>query len=168
MAIKVSQNIAFETGLQYSNKGYQTKTMDLIFEGTDPNEPMLVQAKAKFHYSYKYLGVPLKLNIYFGEGDLRFVSGIGATTNFLLNVQNRENYEYADGKKETKNEEGTLEYNMIDLSPMISFGIDYKISNNIHLRVEPTFRYGIIKVNHSPIKENLWNAGVNLGISYEL
>ena len=166
MAIKISKNVAFESGLQYSDKGYQTKTMDLVFEG-DPTNPLL-PAKATFHYSYHYIGVPLKLNLFFGEGDLRVVSGIGVTTNFLLNVQNRNNFEYSDGKKETTKSKGTDGFNKIDVSPMISFGIDYKLTNTIHLRAEPTFRYGIIKLNHSPIKENLWNAGVNLGVSYGL
>ena len=168
MFFKLSDRMELETGLQYSDKGYQTKIMDLVFEGTDPNDPILVKTKAKFNYSYQYIGIPLKLNMFFGEGDLRFVSGIGVTTNFLLNVQNKANYEYPDGKKETTNSKSKEGFKKIDISPMISFGVDYKLTNTIHLRGEPTFRYGIIKTKDSPIKENLWNAGVNLGISFDL
>ncbi len=163
IAFKLSDRAALETGLQYSNKGYQTKTMDLIFEG-DPTNPLL-PAKSTFHYSYQYIGVPLKMNLFFGYGNLRFVSGIGVTTNFLMNVQTRGNYEYPDGKKETTKSKSTDGFNKIDVSPMISLGIDYKLSNTIHLRAEPTFRYGILKTTSTPITENLWNAGVNLGIS---
>lgn len=166
MFIKLSDRVELETGLQYSNKGYQTKTMNLVFEG-EPTNP-LVQTKAKFLYSYQYIGIPLKLNLFFGEGDVRFVSGIGVTTNFLLNVQNKGYYEYANGKKETTKSKSTDGFNKIDMSSMISLGIDYKLTNTIHLRAEPTFRYGIIKTKDSPNKENLWNAGVNLGISFGL
>lgn len=166
IAVKLSDRAELETGLQYSNKGYQTKTMDLIFEG-DPTNPLL-PAKATFHYSYQYIGVPLKLNMFFGEDDLRIVSGIGVTTNFLLNVQNRANYEYPDGKKDIKKDKSEDNFNKIDLSPFFSFGIDYKLTNAIHLRAEPTFRYGILKTTSTPITENLWNAGVNLAVSYQL
>ena len=166
VSFKLSDRIELESGLQYSNKGYRTKTMDLVFEGDPTN--LLVKTKAKFNYSYQYIGVPLKLNMFFGEGDLRFVSGIGVTTNFLLNVQNRANYEYLDGKKETKKETNTDDFNKIDISPMISLGIDYKLSHSIHLRAEPTFRYGIIKTTSTPIAENLWNAGMNVVLSFEL
>ena len=166
IVFNLSDRVEFETALQYSNKGYQTKTMDLVFEG-DPTNPLL-PAKATFHYSYQYIGVPLKLNLFFGDGDLRFVSGIGVTTNFLLNVKNRHNFEYSDGKKETTNSKGSDGFNKIDVSPMISFGIDYKLTNTIHLCAEPTFRYGIIKTTSTPVTENLWNAGVNIAMSFEL
>ncbi len=165
-SISFSKKVAFETGLQYSNKGYQTKIMDLVFEGEPTNS--LLPARAIFHYSYHYIGIPLKLNLFFGEGDLRLVSGIGVTTNFLLNVQNRNNFEYSDGKKETTKSKGTDGFNKIDVSPMISFGIDYKLTNTIHLSAEPTFRYGLIKTTSTPATENLWNAGVNLGLSFQL
>ena len=168
LSFKLSNRLALETGLQYSDKGYQTKIMDLVFEGTDPTDPILVKTKAKFKYSYQYIGIPLKLNMFFGEGDLRFVSGIGVTTNFLLNVQNRANYEYPDGKKEMTNSKSKDDFNKIDISPMISFGIDYRLTSIIHLNAAPTFRYGIIKTRDSPIKENLWNAGVDLRISFDL
>ena len=163
VAFKLSNSIAFETGLQYSNKGYQTKETELVFE-TNP----LLPSKGRFHYSFQYLGIPLKLNMVFGEGNIRFVSGIGVTTNFLLNVQNRNNFEYADGKKETTKSKGTDGFNKIDVSPMISLGINYKLTSTIHLRAEPTFRYGLIKTTSTPVTENLWNAGVNLGFSYQL
>ena len=168
MAIKLSQNVAFETGLQYSEKGYQTKKSDIIFDlPTDPDNPPLMST-IKFHSSYQYLGVPLKITVSFGEGDLRLISGIGVTTNFLLNTQVRTIIEHPDGKKKTTKKDGSFEYNLIDLSPMISLGIDYKLTSTTHLRAEPTFRYGIIKTDHTPIKENLWNAGLNLGVSYKL
>lgn len=168
MAIKVSQNVAFETGLQYSEKGFQTKKSDLMFDPpTDPDNPPILST-VQFQYFYSYLGVPLKVTVSFGEGDLRLISGIGVTTNFLLNKQDRTIIEHPGGKKKTTKNDGSFEYNLIDLSPMISLGIDYKLSNTVHLRAEPTFRYGVIKTDHSPIKENLWNAGVNLGMSLEL
>lgn len=168
LAINLSQNVAFETGFQYSEKGFQTKKSDLMFDPpTDPDNPPLLST-VKFHHFYQYFGVPLKVSLSFGEGDLRIISGIGVTTNFLLNAQDRTIIDRPNGKKKTIKKKGAHEYNMIDLSPIISLGIEYKLTNIINLRVEPTFRYGLIKINHSPIKENLWNAGVNFGVSYQL
>lgn len=168
MAIIISKNMAFETGLQYSDKGYQTKKSDLNFDPIpDPdNQPLM--STVKFDYSYQYLGVPLKINFSLGEGDLRIISGIGVTTNFLLNAQRSTIIANPDGKKKTTKNNKTFEYNLIDLSPMISFGFDYRLNNFIRFRAEPTFRYGIIKTENAPIKENLWNAGVNVGLSYDI
>ncbi len=168
ISYKLTNIVVFETGLQYSNKGYRTKEMELFFDPfPEPTDPSLL-TKAKFHYSYQYIGIPLKMTVLFGDGHLRFISGFGVTTNFLLNVKTRTDYEHPDGKKETKKNKTTEGFNKIDISPMINIGVDYQINNSIHLRAEPTFRYGIIKTSSAPPSEYLWNAGLNLGLSYQL
>jgi hypothetical protein len=162
--INFSQLIGFETGIQFSNRGYKTKNQDLVYLPPNPGSP----TNTKTTYAYQHIGIPLKAKFSFGKNKVRFLSSIGLTTNFLLNVKQTINFEYADGKKEKKTQSATSGFNKIDISPMICFGIDYKLNNKIHLLAEPTFRYGVIKTKDAPVTENLWNAGLNIGFYYAL
>jgi Outer membrane protein beta-barrel domain len=158
-----SKQIALETGIQYSNKGYKTKNQDLVYFPPNPNLP----SKAEMNYSYNYIGIPIKAKFTFANSDLHFITSVGFMTNFLLNVKQTSTYQYSDGKTEKKTQ-SVSGFNKVDISPMISVGIDYKVNGKIHLIVEPTFRYGILKTRDAPIAEKLWNGGVNLGFYYAL
>jgi hypothetical protein len=164
ICINFSQLVGFETGIQFSNKGYKTKNQDLVYFPPSPSSP----TKAKFIYAYQYIGIPLKAKFSFGKGKVRFHSSIGFMTNFLLNIKQTSNYEYSNGKTEKKSQSSKSGFKTVDISPMISVGIDYKLNNKIHLLAEPTFRYGVIKTKDAPVTEKLWNAGLNVGFYYAL
>ena len=159
-----SDLLGFETGVQYSNKGYKTKEQDLIYFPPSPSSP----DKATTYYSYQYIGIPLKAKFTFGKNKVRFISTAGFMTNFLINVKQSINLKYPDGKKEKQNQSSTSGFNKIDISPIVSIGVDYKLTDKIHLSAEPTFRFGVIKTKDAPVIEKLWNAGLALGISYSL
>lgn len=159
-----SQLIGFETGIQYSNKGYKTKKQDLIFIPPNPASP----SKVRFTYAYQYIGIPLKAKFTMGKSKMRFLTSIGFMTNFLLNTKHTANYEYSNGSTEKKTESSSIKFNKIDISPMMSIGVDYKLNNKIHISAEPTFRYGVIKIKDAPVAERLWNAGLNFSCYYIL
>ena len=160
----VSQLVAFETGIQYTNKGYKTKNRDLTYMPPNTSLP----TKAKIFYAYQYIGIPLKAKFFFGKSKVRFVSSIGFMTNFLLNVKQTIHYEYSNGKTEKKSQSSKSGFKKIDISPIISVGIYYKLNNKIDLYAEPTCRYGVVKTKDAPVTENLWNAGLNFGFYYAL
>jgi hypothetical protein len=89
-------------------------------------------------------------------------------TNFLLNIKQTSTYEYANGITEKKSQSSKSGFKTVDISPMISVGIDYKLNNKIHLIAEPTYRYGVVKTKDAPVTEHLWNVGLNLGLLYAL
>lgn len=159
-----SNLLGFETGIQYSNKGYKTKEQDLTYFPPNPGLPN----KATTNYSYQYIGIPLKAKFAFGKGKTRFISSAGFITNFLISVKQSTNYKYSDGKTEKKDQSSTSGFNKIDISPMISIGVDCKLTDKIHLSAEPAFRFGLSKTKDAPVKEKLWNAGLVFGISYDL
>jgi len=163
ICINITNFLRIGTGIQYSNKGYKTKNRDLIWAQPDPSLP----TKSKFIYSYQYIGLPAEAEFIFGKSKIRFLSSLGVMTNFLLKVKQVNILEYSDGKT-NKNSQSITDFNKIDISPMISFGIDYKINQKTHLIAEPTFRYGVIKTKDAPITENLWNVGLNIGFYYRL
>lgn len=152
--------VALQTGLQLSNKGYRRKALDLVFEQPGMDNP----TRAEFTYRYHYLEIPLLLNFSLGENKLHLVAGAGITTGFLLNASQRVSLEYADGRTVKNVQDASGTFKKVNISPTISLGLDYRLSALIHLRVEPTFRYGLIKMMDTPISERLWNTG--LKISY--
>lgn len=89
-------------------------------------------------------------------------------TNFLLNVKQSVVYKYSDGKTEKENQSSTSGFNKVELSPLVSFGIDHKLTDKIHLSAEPTFRFGLTKTKDAPVQEKLWNAGLVFGVSFDL
>ena len=145
-----SDLLGFETGVQYSNKGYKTKEQDLTY--FPPNNSL--PNKATTNYSYQYIGIPLKAKFTFGKSRTRFISSAGFMTNFLLNVKQSTNYKYPDGKTEKKNQSSTSGFNKIDISPMVSIGVDYKLTGKIHLSAEPTFRLGLSKTKTLLLMKN--------------
>lgn len=159
-----SNLLGIETGVQYSNKGYKTKEQDLVYFPPNPGLPN----KSTTYYSYQYISIPLIAKFTFGKRKTRFISSAGLMTNFLIHEKQSVNFTYTDWRKEKRNQSSTSDFNKIDISPMVSVGIDYKLTSRIHLSAEPTFRFGLIKTKDAPVKEKLWNAGLVFGFSYDL
>lgn len=164
VCFNLSQLVELETGIQFSNKGFKTKNQDLVYFPPNPSLP----TKAKTNYTYEYIGIPLKAKFSFGKDKIQFLSSIGFMTNFLLNVKQTNIYEYSNGKTEKKKQTSASGFKKVDISPMVSVGIVYKLNNKIHLLAEPTFRYGVLKTKEAPVTENLWSAGLNFGFYYAL
>lgn len=152
-----------ETGIQYSNKGYQIPTYDLVWSQPDPTLPV----RAKYIYGFHYIDIPLKAKFSFGKKRVHFFATAGITTNIFLKETFTGVLEYPDGKKER----GTstikyYNYRRINFSPTVSIGIGYEINNRTIIKVEPTFRYSILKIIDAPITGYLWNGGINFSYWY--
>jgi Outer membrane protein beta-barrel domain len=165
ICVNFSKNTGFETGIQYSLKGYQTAKYGLVYPVPDPTAPV----RAKFLYTYHTVDIPLKINITKGNGKLRFIGAAGITTNILIMVMETSILEYAyNNRRSEETYQSPYNYRKINLSPAISLGMDYRINNNMYLRAEPTFRYGLLKNINTPVTEHLWSAGLNMGFYYGL
>lgn len=158
--INFSQTVGFETGLLFSNKGYQTKNQDLVYFPGSPNLP----TKAQLTYAYQYIGIPLKVKFSAGKSKTRFISSMGVITSFILTVKQTTKLEYSDGRTAKNSSSSAQGFDKVDISPVISFGIDHQLNNKIHLIAEPSFRYGILRTKDAPVKEHLWNMGLNIGL----
>jgi len=164
VCFNLSKLIGFETGIQYSNKGYQRKGQYINTITFDPSDPV----KISWLYGYQYIGIPVKAKFSFGKSRLRFIAGIGFTTSLLLSSKQTATYEYANGSTEKRRSSTTSGFNKVDLSPMVSVGASYKLNKKMNLFAEPTFRYGLIRVKDAPVTEKLWNAGLNVGVYYAI
>ncbi len=159
----IKKSIGIETGIQYSNKGFQTKLDKVVPLVPDPTNP----DKFKYIFNYHYLDFPLKVNFTFGENKVRFFSSAGITTNLFLKQIQTNAYNFPDRTVRTSNPT-RYDYKKVNLSPNISIGIDYKINEKMNLRIEPTFRYGVIAISDDPVTDYLYNGGLNISYYYGL
>jgi hypothetical protein len=164
LCVRLAKRLHLETGILYSNKGYQTYKYELVVSQPDPAAPK----KARYTYTYRYIDIPFKVNFTMGKGKIQFITGAGLAVNFLLKANQKLALEYANGNTETKKQSTTSSHKKLNLSPLVSAGLGYWMSAHLRLTVEPTFRYGIMTIIDQPITEFLWNAGLNIGIHYTL
>ena len=169
-----SKHLGIEAGLQYSNKGYEIKNWELTF-GDDPNSGSAsnnsagpVPMNVKFIYNYIYLDIPIRAIYSFGEKRIHGVASFGVATNILVKATRTTILVFDNGDVSRHTCGRQENFNFVNISPLISLGIDYRISNKINLRVEPTMRYGILTIIDAPITTNLWNAGLNISCYYQL
>jgi hypothetical protein len=159
----LSKKLELQTGLLYSSKGYKSPKQVLDY-ASRPGEPVYIKSEASFNY----LDVPLKLNFISGSGQVRFIVGAGLTANFLLNDSEKVILIYADGSEHDFHQSIGFTYKKFNLSSLISAGVQFELRKNILLRTEPTFRYGLLKINDTPVTAYLWNVGFAIGVCYKL
>lgn len=145
-------------GVQYSNKGYQLKVDQIYIDQTN-GEPVA----GKYHsvYNMHYVDVPVSLIFSAGEGNWHFISSIGIAGNVFLQETVKSTLTY-DGNEETNESVSDYEYKFFTLTPMLSAGVCYDLTENSSLRLDPTFRYGITKIIDAPVSARLYSLGLNL------
>lgn len=174
MIFNLNKNIGIGAGIQYSNKGYQIKLEDLSFGSMiDPrrgftNPSGAAITSAKFIYNDHYIDIPLKVNFSFGKKKIRFVTSVGVATNIFIRETNTSVLKYSDGTKDRDTQQTSYAYNKVNLSPFVSAGIDWKFNDRTNLKIEPTVRYGALKIIDAPVTGYLWNAGLNISYYFGL
>jgi hypothetical protein len=173
-----SKHISAEAGVQYSKKGYAMKTHDLYFgDPIDPrngitytnpggNSSGLVNIKTR--YNHHYLDIPVRALFTIGKKRMRFSSSIGITTNIPLKATQTTIIEYEDGDTKRTTNDQLYKFNRLNISPTVSIGVDYQLSEKFSLKAEPTFRYGLIKIIDTPVTAYLWSGGMILSCYYKL
>ena len=149
--INFTQKFGLETGIHYSNKGYGLNYEGFVFEGDITWGECL-----SYRYNYHYIDVPIKANFTFGNKKLKFIAGAGLTANFFLHETIVQSYQ-----DQTHKQSSEANNNSFNLSPTVSFGIDYQISDKLHLRLEPTFKYQALKLIDAPVTGHLYTTGIH-------
>ncbi len=174
LVYELNQKFAIETGLEYSDKGYQTKKVALNFGvgggNTNPprgfvlDEGSETPTDLRFVYHFQYVGIPVKLNYSLGSGKWRFISSIGLTAEYLARASSTTVLYYDEEGPDRENDRDDEDYNTFNLSPSISAGVDYQLNSRMSLRAMPTFRAGVLQIiDDSPVTGYLYSAGVQLG-----
>ncbi|HRI01471.1 MAG TPA: porin family protein [Saprospiraceae bacterium] len=163
VCFRLKKSVDFETGIQYSNKGYQSKFKDAITQHPDPTNP----TKEKMIYNYHYLDVPLRAIFTFGKQKIRFLTSVGLSTNFFIQETITSVAVYS-ARTEKKTSSTKFDYNKINISPMLSIGIDLTLNRLMNLRIEPTFRYGLLNIINAPVSAFLYSSGLNMSYNFKI
>ncbi len=159
------KKISFETGLQFSNQGYQKIYRGLVFGSMLASSgPPSKTATMYYRYKFQYLGIPLKLSFLFGEERTRFFVSAGMNLNILLKSNIRGTIDYPSSKNEVIKFSSNTTYNKFNLAPYISLGVMSQINSKLNFKIGPYFNYGILSIRNSSLKENLWDLGFNIGL----
>ncbi len=167
---QLSNKLYLQTGLQFSKKGFRIPEGSFYYgDITDPRRAFIYNTNDKYpksginNFRFFYLDVPLKLSTSWGTHKLKLVAGAGVVTSIFLKESRRDRIVYSDDTRSTFEHTGKEKYSKVMFSPTVSAGIDWNHSGPFHLRVEPTFTYGISKIIDQPISAYLWSFGLNLG-----
>ena len=139
-AIKtINKHFEFATGLVYSQKvttyDFPNNIRGIVLENPFP-------LSTKSIISSNYLGIPVKIYFTAGNHKLKFISGIGFTLGYLLNINVKQSINYADGTNKSSETAYTgSEYfaNRLHISQTASMGLQYDIKNKMFLRLETTY-----------------------------
>lgn len=161
-------------GAGYTVLGWQTDIMELSFgDIIDPRRGYVygtddATRSVKLICNFHYVDIPLRAQFSFGKKRLRSITSIGITTSVLVRANSTAVLTYADGGDERKAQDANEEYNKIGLFPTFSTGVSYALNDRMDLRLEPTFRYGRLRIIEAPITANLWSGGIGFGFHYAL
>jgi hypothetical protein len=157
-----SRRLTLETGLWFSDKGFQSKwiSTETAVGQTNPYE------KARLLFTSGYLSVPLKLNFNIITTPVTFFISAGMSADLLLYAKNKVFLVYESGEKETLTINERSGLRDLNVSYIGSLGVEYGFLKNFRVRLEPTFMMTILPVYSGEIKNYLWTLGGNVGIYY--
>lgn len=160
--INASEHFGMETGIIYTNRGYETKLMDYIYITPDPALP----TKGRSIYNYNFIDIPLKGNFYLGKGKVRFYGSVGLSANILITENETFVKKYEDGRTEYEVFKTSGGFEPVVFSALLEAGIDVKFNKHLNLRVAPNFSHTLGRFADGPISEYLWNTGLSASFYY--
>ncbi|MFN5982103.1 MAG: outer membrane beta-barrel protein [Fluviicola sp.] len=153
----LNSRFGFELGINYATKGYQSK----LYQSYYLNQGVFTPVDVKYIDVLNYIDIPFRASYSFGKKRMRYIASCGFMTSLYINA--KEVIIVKNPDNPTKKEfETQYDYEKINLSPIVSFGVDYSINKSMNIKVEPTFRYGLIKIIDAPITAYLFSGGVNV------
>lgn len=126
------------------------------------SESTFTPVRGKFFFNDYYIDIPLKVNYIFGKKKIRFITSVGAIINIFIKETTKGIFEYEDGLRTRDKSTSTYDYNKLNISPLFSAGIDWKLNARNSLRIEPTYRYGVLKIIDAPLTGYLYSSGLNI------
>lgn len=166
IAFNTSSHFGIALGVHFSEKGYGTRVTY-----TDNNANVV--GEGRLRAVFDYVEIPLKANFTLGDGKLRWTASAGIINGILIDARQVSTYDITGDSSGKSSVNTTSDYKQYNFSAMVGTGIDWQLGPNMHLKVEPTIRYGLSQiVNHETVATSmdisLWNAGVNTGLYFNL
>lgn len=163
-----SEHWALNTGVFYSDKGYETKKNELFFGSQiDPRngfsfDTSNLPTHVIFREHFLYMDIPLSMQYKLRKEKFHFSISAGIIGNFFITDKRTTVFLYEDGSKSRDDYSITDVKSFFNLSPKISIGAEYFLNDKQSIRFEPSFQYGLIDIFDYAIQTWIWNAGVKI------
>jgi hypothetical protein len=162
LGYNITSKLSLSSGVQFSQKGYHSKPIYLTYRSISGQTK---NRTASYIRTYDYIDVPLHLRYAFGNRKLQFIAGAGLNLNILLDSREERMIKEENFYQKLN----TTKVNTpINLSPMVSVGVNYQLTPKINIMAEPTLRHQILKNNEYRLTEYLFNYGLNISAFYKL
>ena len=89
--------------------------------------------------------------------------GAGLSADFLLRSETTYLWESMNGDRDRKTVKESDPDNTFNISPIVSVGLDYSLTDKAYLRFQPNFKYGLLSIADEPFAEFLWTVGGSIG-----
>jgi hypothetical protein len=155
---RYNPKLSFQAGFNYANLGFKSEIAGFIGP-VEEDFPL----SAKYIDNFQYLEVPAKVNFIFGENRLQYTIGAGLSSAYLMETKHTVVSYYADSTTREHNQNQDP-YKPFNLFATLNVGLLYQLSNKWQLKLEPTFRYGLLKTSDTPVSGRLYNFGLSSGI----
>lgn len=175
---RLSRRFGLDLGLGYSQMGwlYRWDLSDLSFgDMIDPRrgfiyrtDDVAIPSKLVVHDIFHYAELRIGATLSLGNGHWRSVSSIGVAPSLLIAAKTRTKSEFVDGRTERKTETSGYEFERFNLFPYLSTGIAYHSGQHWEWSLQPTARYGVLRIIDTPITAYLWSVGLQVGCMYRL
>lgn len=170
---KVGDKIFLKTGLRLASVGYNgQKNDDLRWPsqhdgngGFDPSAPNAF-SDVQFVFDYWFVEVPIVGRYHLNDKKLSTFFEIGVAPSVYLTTRTKtitDTFESASFRRNNLEQ-----FKNIQFVGLISAGMNYNLNEGIQIFGQPIIRYHLTNMADSPIKEYLFNYGVELGVRKKL
>ena len=167
---RLMDKIGIELGVLYSTKGQKVNTPAWTNPGSsyyDPAIPVYYdganQPEKKITYTYKYLEIPLKVNIYIINKKFKVFPSIGCSANIFTGKTTK--ISSSDGN-ETSHVFDAKNIPSTEFALLVGVGLSYDINKKIFVKLEPSYRTFIRPLVDGPVSGTLYSVGANAGVYF--
>ena len=172
---RLLDRIGIEFGALYSTKGEKINTPSYSWyapaSNYDPSIPnsgqseYMISPERKTSYSYQYLEIPLKINVYLINKKFKVFPSIGCSANIFMGKKTTTTLLYEDGHKDKKASRDYESKNIpnMEFAVLVGVGLSYDINKKLFVKLEPSFRSFIRPLLDGPISGTLYSLGANTG-----
>jgi hypothetical protein len=168
---KIAEKTWLEGGLRFSSIGYNGEKKTGLTYGSefnpttgvftpDPTLPHQIQ----FIYDYLFLEVPIGIRRELTQNKMKTYFAVGISPNVYLKTKIKTITELG-----TENKAGDpYGIQKMTFSANIGFGFEYIVNEQYQAFAQPSFRYHFTSIGKGPIKEYLYNFGLEIGVRKNL
>jgi len=174
---RLLDRVGIEFGVLYSTKGQKTTTPAVAWQTPGSNyDPSIPNSNQSTYvttpekvtaYTYKYLEIPLKINVFLINKRIKIFPSIGCSANIFLGKKTRTSFKYDEGwKNETSNAYDSKNIPKTEFALLAGIGLAYEINKNIFIKFEPSYRTFIRPLIDGAVSGTFYSIGANTGLYF--